>query len=343
MKWYLLRLWLYGALGLTLVSSFFGALAVQETTRESDHRPMALGFYVNWDPASWESLRRNIAHLTHVVPVWFHLTDDQGNISDEIDAGVEALAREARAPILPLLNNYHHAWRSDFLHRVLQDAEKRRRLVAAISTRLSERAYAGINIDFEQLQEKDRGAMVDFMRALYTELHGKGRLVTQSVPVDDAAYDLSRLSLYNDFLIPMLYDEHYEGGPSGPISSMAWYEKMLRQAQRRIPPGKIIVGLGSYGYDWVSGKKPAAVLGFSECARLAEAQGVSLAMLARSDNPSFSYSDRKGAHQVWFLNAETLAGQWALAERRGGRGLAVWRLGLEDPAIWPFLARLRKP
>jgi hypothetical protein len=33
-------------------------------------RPLSIGFYINWDESSYESLKRNLDHLDWVVPAW---------------------------------------------------------------------------------------------------------------------------------------------------------------------------------------------------------------------------------------------------------------------------------
>jgi spore germination protein YaaH len=283
-------------------------------------------------------LRQNLRQITHVVPVWFHLKDEQGNISSEIDTRAEELARNANVPILPLINNYQDAWRAQRLHMVLQSAQNRARLVRSISTLLSAHRYAGINVDFELLQERDRNNMIQFMKELYQELHGKGLLVTQSVPADDAAYDLKGLSQYADYLIPMFYDEHFDTGKPGPLASQTWFESMFRRVQKEVPGEKIIAGLGNFGYDWVAGSNKAVSLTFSDIQVIAGKYGKLIDATDSAQNPYFSYWDGKETHEVWFLNARTLSDQWALVQSQGGRGLALWRLGAEDPGVWTLLA-----
>ncbi|HEY3579464.1 MAG TPA: hypothetical protein VGK82_02935, partial [Pyrinomonadaceae bacterium] len=44
-------------------------------------RPLSVGFFINWDESSYESLKRNLDHLDWVVAEWSHLQDvpDGGN------------------------------------------------------------------------------------------------------------------------------------------------------------------------------------------------------------------------------------------------------------------------
>jgi len=52
-------------------------------------------------------------------------------------------------------------------------------------------------------------------------------------------------------------------------------------------------------------------------------------------NPRYSYSDEhERTHRVWMLDAVTAYNQVRAAERGALRGIALWRLGSEDPSLW---------
>ena len=47
-------------------------------------------------------------------------------------------------------------------------------------------------------------------------------------------------------------------------------------------------------------------------------------------------------HHVWFLDAVSAFNQLVGGQRHSPRGFALWRLGSEDPSIWPILAQRTK-
>ncbi len=47
-------------------------------------------------------------------------------------------------------------------------------------------------------------------------------------------------------------------------------------------------------------------------------------------------------HVVWLENAASVAERLAIAERYGLRGTVAWRLGQEDPAVWPVIDEWRQ-
>jgi len=53
--------------------------------------------------------------------------------------------------------------------------------------------------------------------------------------------------------------------------------------------------------------------------------------------------DAVQAHEVWLEEKTSVAARLALADRYGAGGVAAWRLGLEDPQVWPALDHWRAP
>jgi spore germination protein YaaH len=55
-------------------------------------------------------------------------------------------------------------------------------------------------------------------------------------------------------------------------------------------------------------------------------------------NSTFSYHHEGKPHEVWFLDAASFANQRNAARSHGLGGVAVNRLGIEDPEVWHVLA-----
>ena len=60
-------------------------------------------------------------------------------------------------------------------------------------------------------------------------------------------------------------------------------------------------------------------------------------------NPSFDYTLAGVNHEVWFLDAVTFLNQARAAHARGFNGLAISRLGTEDPQLWTALDLVANP
>jgi peptidoglycan-N-acetylglucosamine deacetylase len=319
------------------VRSSSPVLHPKTAARMGDDKPVVFGFFVNWDPAALVSLRFHLGHLTHLVPEWFTLANSKGDMNDESDPTVIQIAQQGKLPIIALLTNFRQGWQGRDVHQLLNNAAARANLIDNIHANLVEHKFAGINIDFEQVARRDRDALVRFMRELSAQLKPHGLLLTQSVPVDDPAYDLKRLAEINDYLIPMVYDEHYQSGTPGPVASEEWFEAQLETLKKAIPPAKTVIGIGNYGYDWIIGERGSAEVSFDDVMSAAVARDARVEWDDDAVNPVLRYDAAGRRHEVWFLDAVTGLNHVVDASDAGFRGVAVWRLGAEDPGLWTVL------
>ena len=85
-------------------------------------------------------------------------------------------------------------FRGDIVHRIINDKQKKERLISDIIKVLQKNNFAGVNVDFEELQEKKNETLVSFQKELYQKLHAKGLLVTQNVAPFNDDYNFSELS-----------------------------------------------------------------------------------------------------------------------------------------------------
>ena len=100
-------------------------------------------------------------------------------------------------------------------------------------------------------------------------------------------------------------------------------------------PQQWVIGLGSYGYDWTKGQPKADQISFAEAmSRASYADVPGFEAGAPDYNPTFSYDDGEEEHTVSFLDATTFLNELRSARRKKTGGIAIFRLGLEDSAIW---------
>jgi len=319
------------------VRSASPVLHPKTAARVAANTPIVFGFYVNWDPASMESLRINIAHLTHLVPEWLILQNAKGDIDDQSDPTVIAIAKQAKLPIIALLTNYRDGWKPGDVRRILHDADARADLINNIYSNLKEHDFAGVNVDFEELVPSDRQPLTAFMRELAAKLKPAGLLLTQSVPIDDPAYDMRLLAQANDYILPMVYDEHYQSGEPGPVASRGWFQQQLDRLASMVPPEKTVIGLGNYGYDWTIGGSGSAEVSFGQAMSAAVANHAAIQWDADTGNPVLRYQAGDHQHELWFLDAVTGLNAVRRVAAGGFRGVGLWRLGAEDPDLWTVL------
>jgi cellulose synthase/poly-beta-1,6-N-acetylglucosamine synthase-like glycosyltransferase/peptidoglycan/xylan/chitin deacetylase (PgdA/CDA1 family)/spore germination protein YaaH len=304
-----------------------------------------IGFFVNWDDNSLVSLRKNLTHLDTLMPEWLHLADGAGRLKvDDVprEAQVAALVRaqRPRMRLVPLVNNAEGgSWHGDRLAATLASSVARSHLVEDLYSYVRERGYQGISIDFEAVPRRSQPGLRAFMQELYATFHPAGLTVAQSVPLDDPDYDLKAFAATSDYLIIMAYDEHAADDEPGPIASQRWFTEHVRRRLAELSPGKVVIALGSYGYDWTGGRAGADELSFQDALRVARESSATVEFSAEHGNPGFEYEDEAGRHHdVWYLDAVTAYNEVAAVRSLHPRGFALWRLGSEDPAVWDVLA-----
>ncbi len=308
--------------------------------KAGEGQPVVFGFYVNWDRSSIVSLRLNLHHMTHLVPEWLMLQNGNGDLEDQTDPTVLAIAQQANLPVLVMVTNYKDGWRPENVRAILRDKDRRATLIGNILSNVQEHKFAGVNIDFEQLERRDRALLVQFMTELREEFQPRGLLVSESVPVEDPGYDLKRLAEMNDFIVPMVYDEHYQSGSPGPVASQDWFDGQLEKLAKEVPPEKTIIGFGAYGYDWIIGQSGGSEVAFGDVMAAAVQHKAKVGWDNDQENPVLRYtSEGSEQHEIWFLDAVTALNQVSDVADYGFRGVAVWRLGAEDPSLWSVLKR----
>ncbi len=321
-------------------------LAQRQKANPAPEHPLTIGFFVNWDDASMSSLKENLGKLDMIIPEWLHLAGEDGTIrEDDPNRASQATqyirARRPDLRIMPLVNNWNgKEWEGNKLGRMLANPTARARAIEQLVAYVDRHAFAGISIDFETIPAKAHPDFRRFIAELYAALRPKNLQLSVNVPASDPAFDYRALARTADYLILMAYDEHWSTGTPGPIASLPWFAKVLRQRQRDVPAQKMIVAIGNYGYDWLKGSHHAEEMTFEEAVLTAKESEGNIRLDPASLNPTFEYADDDDhIHQVWLLDAVTAFNQWVVARSIQPRGVALWRLGGEDPSLWQLFGR----
>ena len=316
---------------------------VSKTPNEG--KPLAIGFYVNWDDSSLASLRQNYKSLDWVVPEWIRLSGDEGNpLMLDIDkSALEALdflhRNKPEMPLLPLLQNYKNEnWNSDILVRSIATEDQRRHLITALLATIDQYKLGGLTIDIEEVPESSQIDLFTFMRELRAEFQPRGLILAQAVPFDNPDWNYTAYASVTDYLMLMAYDEHWSTGEAGPVAGQEWFETLLKKRMAELSPAKTIVCFGNYGYNWGKGDKEAETMSFQE-SLLAAKESLDSPEEIKFDpvskNPYYQYTEEDGKnHTVWFLDASTAYNQLQSAKPYKVAGFALWRLGSEDPSLW---------
>jgi len=308
-------------------------------------RPLSIGFYINWDESSYESLKRNLDHLDWVVPGWAELQPTSANNSDPIDTDVDVAAlnwiRETRPQvrILPMVQNIRdEKFDGALLAQAVSDEPHRQSLINSLLTFVQENKFSGVSVDFEEPPAAAQANLLMFMQELHSTFSAKGLLVMQNVPFDDPDWNYKAYGSASDYLCLMAYDQHWSRGDPGPVAAQSWFQQTLFERMKILDPAKTILALGNYGYDWSDRESDGKTVTFQEALITARESEATPSFDTASGNLFFEYDEDDGSHhKVWFLDAVSAFNQMRAASGYRPAGFALWRLGAEDPSIWSVL------
>lgn len=302
-------------------------------------RPVATAFYVPWDDTSRASLVRHIGQIDWVMPGLLTVYGPDHRMSITHDAHFQAIVAASghRPKILPVLQNARNGlWDGSGAAHMLQSRSARRRLLDDLTRYLVETRAQGVVFDLEDLPAAAQPAYRAFLAEAHARLAPHRLLLTVSVPVGDPDWNLRLYARIADRLFLMDYDEHYPSGTPGPIASQAWFVRQLEDDLRMVPPAKAIVAIGNYAYDW-AGPGKGEPLSIEEAWLAAHDSAATIRLDPASGNATFGYEDGGKTHSVWMLDAASAWNQLRAVRARGVGGIALWRMGTEDPGFWPAL------
>ena len=312
-------------------------------------------FYTPWTgKTSLPDLEKYGSNLNVIFPEWFFIDTLTNTLQTRIDSAGLALMRAKKLEIMPILSNFNSNLK-DFdgklLHTILGNDEKRKAFIKQVVDTLNFYHFDGINIDFEELKETSNIPLSTFQKELYEALHAQALTVTMDVAVDNNDYDYKTLSAYNDYVILMAYDQYNNSTGPGPVSSQKWIEGAVERTAKKIEPGKIILGIAGYGYDWYKtreGKDTCESITYNYAINKAKIKNVKVDFDNDSYNCHFVYlEDVKGddgelmqvKHEVWCTDAATTFNILRFSDEYETAGTALWRMGSEDARMWTYYKR----
>jgi len=313
------------------------------------------GYVVPWDARSLAAV--GWGAVTAVSPVWFQPTDDGGLVyaSPEAEASVAAVAKEASSrdlDVVPSISNFRNgSWDGALIRTIITDPGLRERHIAAIVDLARSHGWPGIDLDYESLPATSRAVYSTFVRELATALHGAGARLSVTVHAKTSepggwsgaqAQDWRALGESADQIRVMAYDYSSANSPPGTIAPRRWVDQVVKLAVALVAPDRVVLGVGTYGYDWTAGESDGVAVQWADVQDLVRNRGGQERWDAETASPSLQYTDGQGRrHVVWYESARSLSAKIDIARHYGVTQVVLWRLGGEDPGIWNVLRSAR--
>jgi spore germination protein YaaH len=292
-----------------------------------------------WDARSDASLRANASRLDAAVTGWIPLDSLTG---EPLLPSVypDTMRLPAGTPRrFALVTSWHgQGFHATPIRTLGSDPTRLARTASRIARFADSMRYTGLVLDFETLKAADVDAQLAVVRAIADSARAHGvTTIAVAMPAEpDEAYPTRALTGVADFVLVMLYDQHWAGSEPGPISAPDWVTRNLSRVVSEVGASRVVAGLPLYGYHWVKGK-PGVGVSYETGMRNAERDGI----LVRRDSGSRTLrgTSGNGNSAIWLTDAPLLEDLIRGAGQLGVSRFAFWRLGQEDPALWQRVIR----
>lgn len=288
--------------------------------------------------------------LDEISPNYFNLNNDGSlNITTAADIAFARDMHGSGVRVVPFLSNH---WDRELGRQALRNKEA---LVGQIVDAVKVYELDGVNVDIENLTEEDRDSYTAFVKLLKEKLP-PGKVLSVAVAPNpwgltkgwQGSYDYKALGKHSDYLMIMAYDEHYQGGPAGPVSSASFVENSIKYALKYVPKDKVVLGIPFYGRYWQSGKSYGGYgVSLTDVEKLiAKYRGKILYDWA-SQSPRatitiksgdikpylFGKKLEAGTYTIWYENEQSIKYKLGLVQKYGIKGTGSWSLGQEKGII----------
>ncbi len=299
-------------------------------------------------------INRTNNSLNEVSPSYFDLNDDGSLCLNKVDTAFVKSAHASGVKVVPFLSNH---WDREKGRNALFNVDK---LSTQIVDVVNKYGFDGVNVDIENLTEKDRDKYTNLVKVLRRKLGNDKSLSVAVAPNPynwsngwQGSYDYSLLANYADYLMIMAYDEHYESGSAGPVAGIEFVEASIRYALKYVSKDKIVLGIPFYGRYWksestyggygISLNKIDGLLNSYKSSVTYDKQSESVKAIIK-----VSEYDKKptingrtlyaGTYTIWYENEESLKAKLALVNKYDLKGTGSWSLGQENEEVWTYYA-----
>ena len=299
-------------------------------------------FVPYWSMAGLVETRANIATVDVLLPEWFTIDRNSGEI-----AGLPATQRDElrdvwfqnrdRVKLLPVARanfndgNEPAQW--------LTSLERQTELIGSVSSLIQEEEFDGLCFDFAGAGTEDIEAIAGFALAAKNRLDREGKESCIIASMDDELLKHPKAADLSDRLIVLAFQEPGPFSGPAPLAAQDWYEQRLSALLTRIPAEKLVIALGGFGMDWISGRPDPEYLNFFDITEAVARHGGSIELDQESLNSVASFSDAQGQrHQIWFLDALSAHNQLAQIPLDQIGGIALWPVSGGDVGVWDLLS-----
>ena len=284
-----------------------------------------------------------------VSPAFFYL-DANGDLKENIGDSGKAYIKWAKNngyKIWPMVSNGVAANKSlNITSIIMNDYEKRKKLIENIVNKCIEYELDGINIDFENMKSEDKDMYSRFIIELEPRLKEIGIVLSVDVTAPDGGdtwsmcFDRHVIGNVADYTIFMAYDQNGSSSTKpGTTAGYNWVKLNLVKflQTEEINPNKLILAVPLYTRIWTTNSDGKVISNNSLSIKNTEAEipdGITKQWNDELKQNYVTFSSGNNTKQIWIEDIDSLKAKISLMKENNLAGIASWEANMAYDDIW---------
>ena len=306
----------------------------------------------------------NTKGLTTISPTWFMVKNTSGDITSFASSQYVNYAHQSNIEVWALVKDFDGGIGSkEETYELLSRTSNRENLVNQLISAALKHDIDGINVDFEKVSKECGEHYLQFLRELSLKCRQNEIILSVANPIPSeysTQYDLEEQGKVVDYVIIMGYDEHYKGSPeSGPVASLAFVQKGIKDALQEVPAEKLINAVPFYTRLWKEVPKTEEELaeqagtdaadypynvtslayGMKKIKVAIETAGAQIVVDEATGQNYAEWIADGATYKVWLEDEDALENKLRLMKEYKLAGVASWRLGYETSSVWELILK----
>ncbi len=285
-----------------------------------------------------------------VSPAFFHL-NSKGELTENIGQAGQKYIQWAHSngyKVWPMVQNAGNGMMS-VTSEIMNDYNKRQKLIEDIVAACVEYKLDGINIDFENMKQEDKDMYSRFIIELTPRLKDIGVVVSVDVTAPDGSetwslcFDRHVIGDVADYIVFMAYDQYgTSSNKSGTTAGYNWVELSLNKFLKteEIESQKIILSIPLYTRLWTEDSSGNVVK--QSTVTIKNIESVIPSSVEKQWNDDLKqyyveYQEGSYTKKMWIEDENSLKEKISLITKNNLGGVASWEKGMETDNFWTFL------
>ena len=288
----------------------------------------------------------NVDAINVFSPNFFSLKKlGKGEIVDKVGANGQAYIAWAKQNGYQVWAMFSNDTMIETTSEILNDYKLRQKMINDIVNLAVKYGINGINVDFENMYEKDKNMYSRFIIELYPRLKECGIVLSVDVTAPDGGetwslcFDRNVIADNSDYIIFMAYDQTSSSSTkAGTVAGYNWVKNNVDKflGQEGIAKEKLILGIPLYTRIWTEDSSGKAV---SKTVDMKDVDTVLPKDVERNWDDTLrqyyvEYQENGKTRKMWVEDIKSIREKLQIARDYDLAGVAFWEMDRQDDGLW---------